>query len=173
MYACSLCVALCNMQFNTVAAWGFGVLGFWGFGVLGNYSFRVNLENNSRTILVSDYYFSDDNLFDDSYGFGGHEIELGFTYKAPYDITMKNSFGYSYKKYENQFPDIDQKLKERTDDKLLYNLHLSKQISLFDSYLETLNIYFSYTYLKNSSDINLFNYSNSIFAIGLNTTIKL
>ena len=136
------------------------------------YSFRYNLENNSRSIMISDYYFSDDNLFDDNYGYGGHDLEMGFTYIMPLSLTLKSSFEYTYKKYANEYPDIIDSLKERNDDKLLFNIRLSRSFELFESLLNKLNVYLSYVYTNNSSNINLFNYTNNIFALGINTTLN-
>ena len=110
------------------------------------YSFRYNLENNSRSIMISDYYFSDDNLFDDNYGYGGHDLEMGFTYIMPLSLTLKSSFEYTYKKYANEYPDIIDSLKERNDDKLLFNIRLSRSFELFESLLNKLNVYLSYVY---------------------------
>jgi hypothetical protein len=136
------------------------------------YSFRYNVENNSRPILVSDYYFSDDNLFDDHYGYGGHEMELGITYMAPFDITLKSTVEYLLKNYTNNYPDNNNILRTRTDNKVLYTLRLSRSFGLFDRFFEKLSVYFFYIYQNNNSDINFFDYKNNIFAIGMNTTFK-
>jgi hypothetical protein len=136
-----------------------------------SYSFRYNLENNSRSIMIADTYFSDDNMFDDYYGYTGHELNFGLTYKLPLNITIKSSIEYYNKNYANEYPDTNNKTTERTDDKLLYNLRLYKTFDLFESFLNKINVYFYYVYQNNNSNLKLFNYSNNIFAVGFNTSI--
>jgi hypothetical protein len=144
---------------------------FENLGAFFSYSFRFNVENNSRSIMISNTYFSDDNMFDDYYGYTGHELNFGLTYKLPLNITIKSSLEYYNKKYANEYPDINNKISERTDNKLLYNLRLYKSFDLFESFLDKLNIYLYYVYQNNNSNIKLFNYTNNIFAVGFNTSI--
>lgn len=144
---------------------------FNNLGASLSFSIRKNLINNSRVITNNDNFFSDDNLFDDNYGYNENDFEITTTFLPFTDLSIKNSFEYKIKKYENVYPDDKNNLLDRKDNKYLYILKINKSFDIFENILNKINIYIYYVYIYNFSNINIYTYSNNIFGIGMTTTI--
>ncbi len=136
-----------------------------------SYSFRSNFINNSRAILIDDQYYSDDDIFEDPYGYQGHEFGFGFTYLLPYKISIKTDLDYQIKNYENSYLE-NSKLLNKKDYMLLFYIRLQKSFSLFENFLEELNVNLNYVFQKNNSNISEFSFSNNIFILGINTKLN-
>jgi hypothetical protein len=139
------------------------------------YSYRYNLLKNSRSSFLGSSFVSDDALFDDHYGYGGHELDLGLTQILPYGILMKANAEYQKKNYYNQFNtsfDENSVLSDRNDNKYIVSFSLQRKFKISENTIGPMDVNLGYSFQKNNSSINLFNYKANILFLGISTTLN-
>jgi len=130
---------------------------------------RVQLENGARYSydlgeLFS--YSSEDDLFDDPYSYGGHEIGAALTQLLPWQITAKLGYDYLLKNYDYEALDLSgEPLASgdmRKDTRNIFWLSLTKKML----FIRRMQVSFDLYFLENDSNDPYFNYDNTVFTFG-------
>jgi hypothetical protein len=144
-------------------------------GVQFTYSLRYNLVNNSRVIQSSTYNLSDEELFDDHYGYSGHEFELGYTHILPLGFILKGSFNYLIKNYNSQFLSTlveSSDLIDRNDKKSIYLISIRKKLELFGEIFDPFDIFVNFIHQNNSSSISYYNFNSNSIYFGISSNLN-
>jgi hypothetical protein len=148
---------------------------FEDLGVQFTYSWRYNLKDNNRFIYAGHLFSPDDNIFDDHYGYEGHEFNLGFTQLLPLGMILKADGEYLIKNYTNKYNsemDIYSPLVDRNDKKFILTLNLKKNITFENSIFNPIKLSLYYIYLNNESTVDYYKYTSNSLFINLSTTIN-
>ncbi len=132
-----------------------------GISIMAQY--QTNLKKESRYLASINASFSDDELFDDHYGYEGLMLQGMLTQALPFDSRLRFSFSSQEKKYSN-LPAYNlqgvQIAHNRLDRRNVLTIQLQKEFDLF-----TLQL--MYEHIKNSSNDPFYDYKNNAFTIGL------
>jgi hypothetical protein len=139
-------------------------------GLSAEFLLRRNSENIARYLpgQVSSY-ITEDELYDDRYGYESEEIEIMITQYLPWEFAFKSTTGYRWKDYSrrpaldldgNTLP--DQTL--RVDEQMLLWINLSKPFTLFTG--RDANIYLDFFWVKNQSNDFFYNYKVGLISMG-------
>jgi len=140
-------------------------------GLSADFLLRRNPVNMARFLpgQVS-VYITEEELFDDRYGYESEEIEILFTQYLPWKFILKSSPGFRWKNYSKHHAldkdgEIlsDQKL--RVDQQILFWINLNKSFSIFKG--KEANIFFDFYWIKNQSNDFYYNYEVSLISMGL------
>jgi hypothetical protein len=125
--------------------------------------YQKNLQQETR-YLSSGYIVSDDDLFDDNYGYEGPSFEATLTHILPWSMMGKVSFNYFNKKYVNRPAyDLSDNIKsdERVDNVYTISIILEKEFHLLNGFTVSL----LYDYIRNASNDDFYDYKNNVWAI--------
>lgn len=132
-----------------------------GLSIAGGY--QKNIQQETR-YLSSGYIISDDDLFDDNYGYEGPSFEATLTQVLPWLMMGKVSFNFMNKNYVNRPAyDLSDNIKsnERIDNVYMVSLILEKEFNLLNGFTISL----MYDYIRNVSNDDFYNYKNNVWAI--------
>lgn len=125
--------------------------------------YQKNLQQETR-YLSSGYIVSDDDLFDDNYGYEGASFDAALTQILPWSMMAKISFLYQNKNYVNRpaYDLLDNiKSNERVDKVSSFSFILEKEFGWFNGFAISL----MYDYIQNESNDDFYNYKNNVCAI--------
>jgi hypothetical protein len=136
-----------------------------GTGVSAFVQYQWNLRKQTRYISSEYGLISDDDVFDDHYGYEGLMLQGMLTQKLPFNAQVRFIISRQDRLYVN-FPVLDlsgnQISGQRNDTRTTSTLNLTKP---FESLGIELTL--SYDYIVNASNDPVYQYTNSAFAIGL------
>lgn len=125
--------------------------------------YQKNLLQETR-YLSSGYIISDDDLFDDNYGYEGPSLEATLTQILPWSMMTKISYTFMNKNYVNRpaYDLLDNiKSNERVDNVSAISIILEKEFGWFNGFAVSL----MYDYIRNKSNDDFYDYKNNVFAI--------
>jgi hypothetical protein len=125
--------------------------------------------NYIYNITQSENYI-DDSYYDDKYNYSGFEYIGGLTQIFPYNISVILKGGYNYHNYEER-PILNRlgvpllNIQNRIDKISYGNLRLEKEFSNY------FYLFIDYSYKRSTSNDDFYNYTNSIYSMGLNFSL--
>ena len=139
---------------------------------------RLNpgLVTGSAAVMNTDDLFTEDELFDDRYGYRGHEFSLNFTHYLPAYIKFELGSVYYLKDYHNrQLYDIDGNLDisgdTRSDQRSLIWGGLSRSFAV-NWGIKNIKLSLQGGYLKNDSNASYYQFDNYFGSLGLQFRVK-
>ncbi|MBC8184423.1 hypothetical protein H8E88_25285 [candidate division KSB1 bacterium] len=139
---------------------------------------RLNpgLVTGSAAVMNTDDLFTEDELFDDRYGYRGHEFSLNFTHYLPAYIKFELGSVYYLKDYHNrQLYDIDGNLDisgdTRSDQRSLIWGGLSRSFAV-NWGIKNIKLSLQGGYLKNDSNAGYYRFDNYFGSLGLQFRVK-
>ena len=139
---------------------------------------RLNpgLVGGSAAVMNSENLFTEDELFDDRYGYNGHELSLSFTHYLPAYVKLELGGSRLWKNYLNRYVyNVDGNLnpanQTRMDDRLLTWFEISRSFKL-NWGIKSLNVSLQGGYLKNESNDSYYQFDNYFGSVGLNFKLK-
>lgn len=143
-------------------------------GISFDFLLRRNPHNTIRYLVgqVSGYT-SEDELFDDRYGYESQEVSSTLTRLLPWDITMQASTDVLWKDYVNR-PTLDltgEPLSSgelRNDRQLAVGLSVNKTIDMAGSL--SLSLHSEFYFMNNHSNDPFYNYTLHFFSFGVSTS---
>lgn len=151
------------MQFAGIARLGQGLVAGTGLSLTAQY--QLNLQKESR-YLSSEYgVISDDELFDDHYGYEGPQVNVMLTQLLPAGMVMKISGSLQERNYSER-PAYDlasnQIANARADNRRGFSAQLEKKTALLG-----FSIGLAYDYIRNLSNDSYYDYANNAFTAQL------
>jgi hypothetical protein len=150
-------------QFTGIARLGQGIVAGTGLSLTAQY--QLNLQKDSRYLSSAYGVISDDELFDDHYGYEGPQVNVMLTQLLPAGMVMKISGGVQERNYSER-PAYDlagiQIADERADNRRVFSAQLEKT---FKSLGFSLGLAFDY--IRNQSNDLFYDYTNNAFAVQL------
>lgn len=139
-------------------------------GLSVQYLRRINLTNPARYSTIAGEvwtYNTEDDLFDDPYGYEGHEISTALTQMLPWQMIVKLGYDRYIKKYSYEAFDLEglSLAEDRDDTRDLIWFSISKRFSQQGAF-RNFQIYLDFYYLSNDSNDPYFNYDNNVFTFG-------
>lgn len=133
---------------------------------------RRNLKSSVRYLINDEgYYYSDEELFDDPFGYNGEQLNLTLKQKLPWKIQASIGATYLMKHYSNRmaldmegYPFDDFRL--RDDTRLLGWLNIAKSWK-YSRAMAPITFNIDVSLLKNNSNDPYYNYHTSYYSIGL------
>lgn len=125
--------------------------------------YQTNLQQETR-YLAPGIILSDDDLFDDNYGYEGPSFEATLTQVLPFSIMGKVSFNYLNKTYVNRpaYDLLDSiKANTRIDKVYFLSLLIEKEFPI----LNGLTVSLMYDFIRNASNDEFYDYKNNVWAI--------
>ncbi len=125
--------------------------------------YQKNLQQETR-YLSSGYIVSDDDLFDDNYGYEGASVDAALTQILPWSMMARISFAYQNKNYMNRpaYDLLDSiKSNQRVDNVSSLSIILEKEFG----WLKGFSVSLLYDFIRNESNDDFYNYKNNVFAI--------
>ena len=139
---------------------------------------RINpgLVTGSAAVMNSDELFTEDELFDDRYGYRGHEFSLNFTHYLLAYIKLELGSAYYFKDYHNrQIYDLDGNLNisgnTRSDQRSIIWGSLSRTTAV-NWGIKTIKLSLQAGYLKNNSNDAYYQFDNYFCSLGLQFQVK-
>ncbi len=134
------------------------------------------LVGGSAAVVNSDNLFTEDELFDDRYGYSGHELTTTFTHFLPGYVKLELGGSRLWKSYLNrQVYDLGGNLNtadpSRQDDRWLAWFEISRNFKL-NWGIKNLGISLQGGYLKNDSNDPYYQFDNYFGSVGLNFKLK-
>lgn len=150
-------------QFTGIARLGQGIITGTGLSLTAQY--QLNLQKDSR-YLSSEYgVISDDELFDDHYGYEGPQVNVMLTQLLPAGIVMKISGGRQVRNYSER-PAYDlagnQTADARADKRRFFSTQLEKTVKPLG-----FSLGLAFDYIRNESNDLFYDYTNNTFAVQL------
>lgn len=144
-------------QFIGIARVGQNLAAGTGLSVTGQYQF--NLQKESRYLSAEDGVISEDELFDDHYGYQGPQVSVLLTQLLPAEMVLKISGGVQEKGYAAR-PAYDlqgnQTATERNDSRQVFGLQLEKTFSR-----PGFTLGLRYDRIRNASNDLFYDYTNN------------
>ena len=135
---------------------------FDGTGISLQYDRRFEPGQNTRYLQGQEYAYSkDDELYDDPYSYGSHELQFVLTQILPWNSQLK-MFAEFYDKdytYTVDFGDQAETTSYRSDQQTILGLFVSKKIGI-NRFTRGIEFYLSTYYLSNQSNDPYFNFDN-------------
>jgi len=143
-----------------------------------NYVNRIKpgLVSGAATVMDSEDLFTEDELFDDRYGYSGHEISVNFTHFLPAYIKWEMGSYYYWKNYHSrQIYDLEGNLDVsgdlRKDQRALFWTGLSRNIAI-NWGVKNLSLSLEGGYLVNHSNDSYYQFDNYFVMAGMQFKIK-
>ena len=138
--------------------------------------YKPGLADGQTNVINTSLIFTEDELFDDRYGYSGDEISSQFIYYLPYKVKSEVGIGAIRKRYHHRlvydqygesayFDDVN-----RSDVRYYSWLNLSRAFNL-DNFIHTATAYLSSGYLRNKSNNVYYDFDNLYFGIGIELAI--
>ncbi len=133
---------------------------------------RSNLLRTVRYVgTTSGYYYSDEELFDDVYGYHGQEMTLNLKQTLPWKMTLSMGTLLAFKHYDQRLaldlagePFPDERL--RDDTKWTYWISLNKQFKLAAKW-KPVTLTINWYGVNNGSNDPYYDYKSSYFSFGI------
>jgi len=137
---------------------------------------NVGLVSGLATVMNSDNLFTEEELFDDRYGYNGHEFYLSIIRFLPAYIKLELNSGYLWKNYENrQIYDLDGNVIESGDNRLdkrsFMWLRLSRGFNV-NWGIKNIQVNLDGGYLNNLSNDVYYKFDNYFTSLGLEFSIR-
>ena len=139
---------------------------------------RLNpgLVSGSAAVVNTDDLFTEDELFDDRYGYDGHEFSLNFTHYLPAYIKLELGTSYYLKDYQNrQVYDLDGNSNisgdTRSDQRSLIWAGLSRGFAV-NWGIKNIKLSLQGGYLKNDSNDSYYQFDNYFGSLGVQFQVK-
>jgi hypothetical protein len=150
-------------QLAGIARLGQGIVAGTGLSLTAQY--QINLQKDSR-YLSSEYgAISDDELFDDHYGYEGPQVNVLLTQLLPAGMVMKISGGVQERNYSER-PAYDlagnQIADERADTRRAFSVQVEKTFKSLG-----FSIGLAYDHIRNNSNDLFYDYANNAFTAQL------
>lgn len=134
------------------------------------------LANGSTAVMNTDNLFTEDELFDDRYGYRGHELTTTFTHFLPGYVKLELGGSQLWKNYlHRQVYDLEGNLNpadpSRRDHRWLAWFEISRSFRL-NWGIKNLGLTLQAGYLKNDSNDPYYQFDNYFSAVGLNFGLK-
>jgi hypothetical protein len=133
---------------------------------------RRNLESSVR-YLIDDagYYYSDDELFDDVFGYEAEQVTLSLKRKLPWKMQATIGGSYIQKHYSNRVAlDFDGYAIDnaglREDNRSIGWLTLNKRWQ-YSTYMAPVNLEFNFTFLNNGSNDPYYKFQSRYVSFGI------
>lgn len=139
-----------------------------GFSVAIYYNKPLS-ENNAAILAGTSDLISDPELFDDEYSYS--EIAPMLEFSKYFGFTLFNiSAEWRSRKFIYTIDDFTENGDDdlREDQRMSYGVNIVRSYSYYDKY--TLELSLSYSYTKNNSNLDLFNFSNNIISFSTRLT---
>lgn len=139
--------------------------------------FKPGLVDGETTVLNTVYLFTEDELFDDRYGYSGTEISSKLIYYLPYNIKSELSIGSIQKKYHHrlvidEYGEFSDEASEIRRDRRYYGWFSLSRSFKIDKLIDTATMYLSTGYLKNLSNDNYYDFNNIYMSLGVELNIE-
>jgi len=141
-------------------------------GVSAQRLLRRNVQSSVRYLGTTDgFYYSDEEIFDDIYGYNSEELSLTLNSRLPFKTTLSIGSQLIWKHYDlrealdldgNPFPNF----RLREDKRNILNVSLQKSLGLKTG-LIPLKLSLDWTGIWNDSNDPYYNYDSQIFSFGL------
>lgn len=133
---------------------------------------RRNFNSSVRYLgTTSGYYYSDEALFDDVYGYNSEEFSATLKKHLPWRMRLSLGSNLRLKHYDKRLaldltgtPFTDERL--RRDDKWVNWISLSKSVRLASN-ISPMSISINWSYINNNSNDPYYDYNSNYFTIGL------
>lgn len=141
-------------------------------GISSQFLARRNMANTVRYLVSTEGdYYSDEELFDDVFGFDGEQYSLSFKQRLPWKMTGELALGLHNKRYINRYAfDLEgypfEDLRIRRDQRQTVSLSLTKPLR-FNQKLEALSISLDFAAIVNRSNDPYYHYRNRYFSLSL------
>lgn len=134
------------------------------------------LVGGSAAVMNSDNLFTEDELFDDRYGYSGHELTTTFTHFLPGYVKFELGGSRLWKNYLNrQVYDLEGNLNSsdlsRKDNRWLAWFEISRSFKL-NWGIKNLGVSLQGGYLRNNSNDSYYQFDNYFGSVGLNFKLK-
>ncbi|MFZ5515282.1 MAG: hypothetical protein ACOY90_01505 [Candidatus Zhuqueibacterota bacterium] len=138
--------------------------------------FKPGLVSGSATVMDSEDLFTEDELFDDRYGYSGHEVSLSFTHFLPAYIKWEIGSYYYWKNYHSrQIYDLEGNLDVsgdlRKDQRALFWSGLSRSFAI-NWGVKNIGLSLEGGYLVNESNASYYQFDNYFIMAGMQFKIK-
>lgn len=138
--------------------------------------FNPGLAGGSAAVFNNENLFTEDELFDDRYGYQGHEIAAMATHYLPAYIKLELSVNRFWKNYKNRnIYDREGNLAlsgaTRADDRYMGWIELSRTF-IVNWGIKSLGISLQGGYLNNASNDSYYQFDNYFGAVGLEIKLK-
>jgi hypothetical protein len=132
---------------------------------------KPGLVSGSASVVNADDLFTEDELFDDRYGYTGQEISAGMTHFLPGYIKLELSAGYLWKNYQNRMvynlaENLSSVEEHRADQRQVVWGSLSRGIGGWLG-LKSSELFLEAGYLKNNSNDSYYQFDNKFGTLGL------
>ena len=139
---------------------------------------RLNpkLVTGSAAVMNSEDLFTENELFDDPYGYSGHELSLNFTHFLPGYVKFQLGSKYYWKNYHNrQIYDLEGNIDisgdTRSDERSLLWAELSRSFAV-NWGIKNVKFSLQGGYLKNASNDSYYQFDNYFGSLGLEFFVK-
>ena len=137
---------------------------------------KPGLVSGSATVMDSEDLFTEDELFDDRYGYSGHEISVNFTHFLPAYIKWEMGSYYYWKNYHSrQIYDLEGNLEKsgdlREDQRALFWTELNRSFA-FNRGVKNISLSLEGGYLMNESNDSYYQFDNYFIMAGMQFKIK-
>ena len=139
---------------------------------------RLNpgLVAGSAAVMNTDDLFTEDELFDDRYGYSGHEFSVNFNHFLPAYIKLELGSTYYLKDYQNRqvydlVGDLDISKNTRSDQRSLVWASLSRTFPV-NWGIKNVKLTLQGGYLKNNSNDSYYQFDNYFGSLGLEFQVK-
>ncbi len=145
-------------------------------GLSGQLMVRRNLSNSTRYLgTETGFYYSDEEIFDDIYGYHSTEFDLKLKQRLPWKLSFTLGSSMKNKDYENRLAmDIEGNVfsdyRTRLDNRYTYWASLEKQIR-FASNLTPLKMSISITFINNQSNDLYYHYNTQYISFALEQSL--
>lgn len=128
--------------------------------------YQKNLQEETR-YLSSGYMISDDEIFDDNYGYEGTSFELTLTQILPWSMMSSLSASYGNKNYVNRpaYDLNDNIISNQRVDKLFVTSFMLEKTFSTSGFINNFSISLLYDYIDNNSNDLFYKHKNNVGAI--------
>jgi len=138
---------------------------------------KPGFAQGQTNVINNEYLFSGDELFDDRYGYSGHELMINLIYYLPHNIKSEFNIGTIWKNYHNRliFDEYgDVIMNEGTT---RHDFRYSGWLSISRGFMvgrliQSANAYLTVGYLKNHSNDVYYDFNNIYTSIGIEFKIE-
>lgn len=123
--------------------------------------------NNYETSL--DYigfdFAGDSEFFDDPFSFTFNQYDIKLTQILPIDFSFSAKYSSAVKNYNYEFMMEDESFLERKDSQSAFEISISKDIKIENTFLQKIKIKVDYEMYKNSSNINFLSFNGNYILV--------
>ncbi len=140
-------------------------------GIFVQYRRQFSLTDET-SFINSDGYYQDEELFDDPFSYESESYSTQLTWILPWTTILKVGGASISKNYisEQAYVSSADTLGlggTRTDDRINYNITISKTYNLNMNWLKALHLNLDYSYIKSESNSYWYDYKNAVYGGGL------